>query len=57
MQLLIARTAANPFFLEESVRTLVETGVLVGTPGATASYRRSQRFRCQPQYSRPGGTY
>jgi class 3 adenylate cyclase/tetratricopeptide (TPR) repeat protein len=33
-QLLIARTAGNPFFLEESVRTLVETGVLVGEPGA-----------------------
>jgi class 3 adenylate cyclase len=33
-QLLIARTEGNPFFLEESVRTLIETGVLVGTPGA-----------------------
>jgi class 3 adenylate cyclase/tetratricopeptide (TPR) repeat protein len=33
-QLLIARTEGNPFFLEESVRTLVETGVLVGTPGS-----------------------
>jgi predicted ATPase len=33
-QLLIARTEGNPFFLEESVRTLVETGVLVGVPGA-----------------------
>jgi predicted ATPase len=32
-QLLIARTQGNPFFLEESVRTLVETGVLVGEPG------------------------
>src|SRR5262249_14965884 len=32
--LLISRTASNPFFLEESVRTLVETEVLVGTPGA-----------------------
>jgi class 3 adenylate cyclase/tetratricopeptide (TPR) repeat protein len=32
--LLIARTEGNPFFLEESVRTLIETGVLVGTPGA-----------------------
>jgi class 3 adenylate cyclase len=32
--LLIARTAGNPFFLEESVRTFVETGVLVGEPGA-----------------------
>jgi class 3 adenylate cyclase/tetratricopeptide (TPR) repeat protein len=38
-QLLIARTAGNPFFLEESVRTLVETGVLVGEPGA---YRLAQ---------------
>jgi predicted ATPase len=32
--LLIARTAGNPFFLEESVRTLVETGVLEGKRGA-----------------------
>ena len=38
-QLLIARTEGNPFFLEESVRTLVETGVLVGAPGA---YRLTQ---------------
>jgi tetratricopeptide (TPR) repeat protein len=38
-QLLIARTEGNPFFLEESVRTLVETGVLVGEPGA---YRLGQ---------------
>jgi class 3 adenylate cyclase/tetratricopeptide (TPR) repeat protein len=32
--LLIARTEGNPLFLEESVRTLVETGALVGEPGA-----------------------
>jgi tetratricopeptide (TPR) repeat protein len=38
-RLLIARTEGNPFFLEESVRTLVETGVLVGAPGA---YRLAQ---------------
>src|SRR5262249_21405529 len=37
--LLIARTEGNPFFLEESVRTLVETGVLVGERGA---YRLTQ---------------
>jgi class 3 adenylate cyclase/tetratricopeptide (TPR) repeat protein len=37
--LLIARTEGNPFFLEESVRTLAETGVLVGEPGA---YRVAQ---------------
>jgi tetratricopeptide (TPR) repeat protein len=33
-QLLVARTEGNPFFLEESVRALVETEVLVGEPGA-----------------------
>ena len=38
-QLLIVRTEGNPFFLEESVRTLVETGVLVGERGA---YRLAQ---------------
>jgi class 3 adenylate cyclase/predicted ATPase len=38
-QLLIARTEGNPFFLEESVRTLVETGMLVGEPGV---YRLAQ---------------
>ncbi|HSF32470.1 MAG TPA: AAA family ATPase, partial [Candidatus Tectomicrobia bacterium] len=37
--LLITRTEGNPFFLEESVRTLAETGVLVGEPGA---YRLAQ---------------
>jgi len=37
--LLIARTEGNPFFLEESVRTLVETEVLVGDPGV---YRLAQ---------------
>jgi predicted ATPase len=36
---LIARTEGNPFFLEESVRTLVETLVLVGERGA---YRLAQ---------------
>ncbi len=44
--LLIARTAGNPFFLEESVRTLVETGGLVGEPGA---YRLAQ-----PLHEHPG---
>ena len=38
-KLLIERTEGNPFFLEESVRTLVETQVLVGEPGA---YRLAQ---------------
>jgi predicted ATPase len=33
-RLLTARTDGNPFFLEESVRTLVETGVVAGASGA-----------------------
>ena len=33
-QLLVERTEGNPFFLEESVRTLVETKVLIGERGA-----------------------
>jgi predicted ATPase len=39
--LLIDRTEGNPFFLEESVRTFVETQVLVGEPGA---YRLAQEL-------------
>src|SRR3984957_3481779 len=38
-ELVLARTEGNPFFIEESVRTLVETGVLSGTRGA---YRLEQ---------------
>ena len=33
-RLLIERTEGNPFFLEESLRTLVETGALDGERGA-----------------------
>ena len=33
-RLLIERTEGNPFFLEESVRTLVEIGALAGERGA-----------------------
>src|SRR5262249_25299565 len=33
-ELLIRRTEGNPFFAEESVRSLVETGVLLGAKGA-----------------------
>jgi class 3 adenylate cyclase/predicted ATPase len=38
-RLLVERTEGNPFFLEESVRALVETGALVGERGA---YRLAQ---------------
>jgi class 3 adenylate cyclase/tetratricopeptide (TPR) repeat protein len=40
-RLLIERTEGNPFFLEESVQALVETGVLVGERGA---YRLAKPF-------------
>ena len=33
-ELLIKRTEGNPFFVEESVRSLVETGILAGEKGA-----------------------
>jgi len=33
-ELLIKRTEGNPFFMEESVRSLAETGVLLGEKGA-----------------------
>jgi AAA ATPase domain/Adenylate and Guanylate cyclase catalytic domain len=52
---LITRTEGNPFFLEESVRTLVESGVLVGGPWASARMRiawsgspRRRRLWAQP---------
>ena len=38
-QHLIEKTQGNPFFLEESIRTLVDTQVLLGAPGA---YRLAQ---------------
>ena len=40
-RLLIERTEGNPFFLEESVRSLVETGTLTGERG---SYRLKRKF-------------
>jgi tetratricopeptide (TPR) repeat protein len=47
-QLLIARTEGNPFFLEESVRTLVETGVLVGEPEAYSLARTLPTIQVPP---------
>ena len=44
-RLLIERTEGNPFFLEESVRTLAETKVLMGERGAYQLARASQSFQ------------
>ena len=41
-QLLIERTDGNPFFLEETVRTLEEVGVLVGSQGTYTQMRTIQ---------------
>ena len=46
--LLIPRTGGNPFFLEESVRALVETGVLVGARGAYRVGRAAASIRIPP---------
>ena len=43
--LLIERTEGNPLFLEESVRTLVETGALVGERGAYRLARPSDTIQ------------
>jgi class 3 adenylate cyclase/predicted ATPase len=44
-RLLIERTEGNPFFLEESVRTLVEIGALVGERGAYRLARAVQTLQ------------
>jgi class 3 adenylate cyclase/tetratricopeptide (TPR) repeat protein len=44
-RLLIARTEGNPFFLEESVRTLVETKVLAGERGAHRLVKATQSLQ------------
>jgi class 3 adenylate cyclase/tetratricopeptide (TPR) repeat protein len=43
-QLLIERTKGNPFFLEESVRALVETGGLVGERGSYRPFKPLDRL-------------
>ena len=44
-RLLIERTEGNPFFLEESVRTLVETGALAGERGAYRLIKDAQAIQ------------
>src|SRR5262249_25772473 len=44
-RVLVERTAGNPLFPEESVRTLVETKVLVGDRGAYRLARASESFQ------------
>src|SRR5438093_9526209 len=44
-RLLIERTEGNPFFLEESVRALVETRALVGERGAYRLARAVQTLQ------------
>jgi class 3 adenylate cyclase/tetratricopeptide (TPR) repeat protein len=44
-ELLIQRTEGNPFFLEESVRNLAETGILTGQKGAYKLEQETQAIR------------
>ncbi len=47
-RVLIERTEGNPFFLEESVRTLVETQVLVGERGAYRMTKAPESWQIPP---------
>ena len=47
-RLLVERTEGNPFFLEESVRTLVEIGALEGERGAYRLARPVEAIRVPP---------
>jgi class 3 adenylate cyclase/tetratricopeptide (TPR) repeat protein len=47
-QLLIERTEGNPLFLEESVRTLVESGLLAGERGAYRLTNATDAIRMPP---------
>jgi predicted ATPase/class 3 adenylate cyclase len=47
-KLLIGRTEGNPFFLEGSVRTLFETQVLVGKPGAYRLVQEAPTIQVPP---------
>jgi predicted ATPase len=53
-KLLIERTEGNPFFLEESVRTLVETQELVGEPGTCHLARDLPTIQVPPTVQAPG---
>ena len=45
---IVARTDGNPFFVEETVRTLVESGALVGQPGAYTPAERVDTLQVPP---------
>jgi class 3 adenylate cyclase/tetratricopeptide (TPR) repeat protein len=47
-QMLMERTAGNPFFLEECVRSLVETGVVTGDRGAYHLVRSLEIIKVPP---------
>ena len=51
-RLLIERAGGNPFFLEESVHDLVQSGALVGEPGSTASRIPPPRSTSPPPCAR-----
>jgi hypothetical protein len=60
-ELIQERTGGNPFFIEEIVQSLIETGVLAGTRGAyrlvkpaDVSYRQERGVERESSLTRPG---
>ena len=47
-RLLVKLTDRNPFFLEETVRTLSEVGILAGVPGAYRQARKVEALQIPP---------
>jgi transcriptional regulator with AAA-type ATPase domain/tetratricopeptide (TPR) repeat protein len=45
---IVSRTDGNPFFVEETVRTLIESGTIVGEPGAYALASRVDAIQVPP---------
>ena len=50
----VERAGGNPFFLEETVRALVETGVLAGEPGEFRAPVQVKRETPSPRLSSRG---
>jgi class 3 adenylate cyclase/tetratricopeptide (TPR) repeat protein len=47
-RILLARTGGNPFFIEESLRVLLDSGAIVGAPGAYEAARTIEDIEVPP---------
>ena len=55
-ELIKERTGGNPFFIEEIVQWLVETGVVAGARGAYRLVRPTEELGLHDRAERPRGT-